>query len=74
MPKPLVEQKWYLQDLPWCHSDDAGMTILAGDPDPQKGVPVADTQDLMSEYYNDDLGRELAAHIVELHNANLKAK
>ncbi|WP_280530200.1 hypothetical protein [Methylophaga nitratireducenticrescens] len=39
MPKPLVS-KVVLQDLPWCHSDDAGMTILAGDPDPQKGFPL----------------------------------
>lgn len=74
MDKSILEMEWYLLGHPWCHSRDSGLTILAGSNDPHKAVAIADTMDLLGEKYDDDVGRDIAKHIVDLHNASLKAE
>lgn len=64
----IIKLPWYLLDQPWVHSDQAGMTILAGNPDPHVGIAVAETQDT-GDYYDDETAQIIARHIVDLHNA-----
>lgn len=73
MPTDLLAQRWYLLGAPWATSDYAGTVILAGSEDPHIGTVVCDTYDAHSDDADLDAAREVAAHIVELHNANLGA-
>lgn len=74
--KKVLRHTWYLLGAPWASSDQAGMTILAGHPDPNIGRLVCDTQALVDdaefEDEADDLARAIAAHIVDAHNEWLK--
>lgn len=78
MAKDVLKQKWYLLGQPWCSSHDAGLTILAGSDDPQKATYVADTSNCIDDEngYDQDvsLARDVAKHIVDLHNASISIK
>lgn len=76
---PLIEQIWYSLGQPWCHSDDAGFAVLAGNEDPHVARFLFDTQPIIEEgdvtqEQADIEAREVVDHIVELHNASLTAK
>lgn len=76
----VLKQRWYLLGQPWCHSDDAGTAILAGNMDPHVATHIADLDDLSYLWEeSDELGEEeakaqaraLAEHIVDVHNGFL---
>lgn len=69
----IVSQPWYLLGAPWAHGDYAGTMILAGAPDPHVGLAVCDTCDVLAEETDLETAREVAEHIVKLHNASLQA-
>ena len=73
MLNDLLAERWYLLGPPWATSDYAGTVILAGSDDPHIGTAVCDTYDMCSDDADLDTAREVAAHIVELHNASLSA-
>lgn len=68
----IIESKWYTLDQPWAHSEQAGLVILAGSPDPHVAPVVADCGDPLidGEIEQHELCA-IASHIVELHNASL---
>ena len=74
-PKPeILNQLWYLLDQPWAHSNDAGMTILAGSEDPHRATIVCDLQPMWEEesFIDNATARMAAKYIVDLHNDRLK--
>lgn len=70
----VLTQPWYLLEQPWCHSNDAGTTILAGDIDPHRATFVCDLQPVWDDEgaMDVDTARQVAEHIVRLHNTRLK--
>lgn len=66
----LLAVRWYTLDQPWASSYYAGTLILAGHPDPHKGIPIIDC--MVSD---DDLElhekQAIAQYIVELHNKSI---
>lgn len=52
-------------------SDISGLTILAGSEDPHKAKYVANLFDLVELSFDKEIGRDIAQHIVNLHNASL---
>lgn len=76
----LLGETWYLHGQPWCHSEDAGKTIISGDMDPQVATFIADCDDLsdvrdldeLDEGELGDVSVALAHHIVDLHNKTLE--
>ena len=68
----VLRARWYLLGAPWVLSAQAGMTILAGHPDPHIGILVCDTElgggddDIEGEAVG--VARAIAAHMVEVHN------
>ena len=67
----VVSQPWYLLGAPWARGDYAGTMIIAGDPDPHVGIAVCDTCDVLAKELDLESAREIAEHIVKLHNASL---
>lgn len=67
----LLSMRWFLLEEPWAHSSDAGTLIQAGSCDPHGAVPICDTTDFFRDNYSVETARELAKHIVDLHNATL---
>lgn len=74
----MLNERWYLLGPRWCIGKDAGLEVLAGSPDPAKGVFVASAVPAL--HYNDTPDsdaqhvREALAHIVDLHNAWLETQ
>lgn len=80
MENDILKLPWFTLGQPWASSDQAGTAILAGSPDPHAAIPVVDCDDLaylweedweMLEEEAKAKSRELADHIVELHNKSL---
>ena len=71
--KGIKNMKWYTLDQPWCHSDDSGISIIAGNNDPHSGVVIADLQPL-AENISPGVARRIAEYIVSLHNYELARK
>jgi uncharacterized coiled-coil protein SlyX len=76
MKKNLIEQEWFLLGQPWCHSEESGMDVLAGDEDPHRATMLFSTQNLDADDELDyketkEVSRAIAAHIVDLHNMAL---
>ncbi|MBK1732900.1 hypothetical protein [Thiococcus pfennigii] len=78
MGTDILTQRWYLLGPPWACGRDAGLTVLAGDPDPHAAQIVADLE--LAALHTEENGhdgptreamRAVAAHIVALHNAGL---
>ena len=69
----LLAMPWYTLEQPWCHSDQAGTLIMAGSNDPHVAVPICETDDLVGDHYDRDTAMGLAQHIIDLHNASIKA-
>ncbi|WP_299076317.1 hypothetical protein [uncultured Paraglaciecola sp.] len=78
-----IDMYWHPTSQPWFSGNDVGTGILAGSADPHGAIWVADMAD-MHEHLQDhqpmleseahDHVVELAAHIIETHNAWLDAK
>lgn len=67
----ILKQPWYLLGQPWAHSNDAGMTILAGSADPHMATFVCDLQPMSDDDENCidvATARITAKYIVDLHN------
>lgn len=75
MRKSLIEQEWFLLGQPWCHSEEAGMDIYAGDCDPHAGTYLFSTQVIEDDGHDEEeskeIARDIAEHILELHNRSL---
>lgn len=69
----IIGQPWHLLGEPWAHGDYAGTMIIAGNPDPHVGLAVCDTFDVLAGGADVETAREVAEHIVKLHNASLQA-
>lgn len=75
MNKPeILKQRWYLLEQPWAHSSDAGTTILAGHIDPHIATFICDLQPIDEDDGCMDMAtaRQVAQHIVELHNHHIE--
>lgn len=71
----IFKQRWYVLGQPWCHSTDAGLTVIAGSEDPHLATFIANCEGY-DEDGNEDLSmaREVAKRIVALHNESLEAQ
>lgn len=69
----ILTQPWHLLEQPWAHSKDAGTTILAGHEDPHIATFVCDLQPVWDDEGSMDIdtARQVAQHIVDLHNDEL---
>lgn len=69
----LLAARWYTLDQPWADSNNAGLTILAGNPDPHVGVAIADCGSAFDELELHEQ-QAIAQHIVDLHNAAIRPR
>ena len=66
----VLKQKWYLLEQPWVDSKQAGLIILANNPDPHLGELVcfiAEPSD--NKVLTQQQRYAIAQHIVEIHNS-----
>lgn len=72
----LLKQEWFLLGQPWCHSEESGMDIYAGDEDPHSGTYLFSTQVIEDDDYDEErskeIARDIAEHILYLHNSALE--